>query len=72
MGMNNTIFTTGAYVRPQIVIDEQGDEKWVWVIAEFIDDSFKDGVVFNPPEVADNHQELCKNLAYDMEEINHA
>ena len=65
--MDNTIFTTGAYLRPQKIVDTMGIEKWVWVITEFIDDSFKDGEVYNPSEVAGSHQELCRNLTHELE-----
>jgi len=68
--MNNTIFTTGAYLKPQKVTDAIGNEKWVWVVAEIIDDSFKVGEVFNPPEIANTHNELYRNLIHDIEEIN--
>ena len=64
--MDNTIFTTGAYLKPQKIVDSCGNEKWVWVIVEFIDDSFKDGAVFNPPEVADSHQELYRNMTHEI------
>ena len=64
--MNDTIFTTGAYLRPQKIVDTMGIEKWMWVITEFTDDSFKDGEVFNPSEVADSHQELCRNFTHEI------
>lgn len=50
----NTIHTTGALLQPQKVTDMSGNVIWRWTVAEFTDDSFKDGEVFNPPETANN------------------
>jgi len=44
------LFTTGAYIQPLKVVDTRGNEKWFWVIKEFIDDTFLDGQVLNPSE----------------------
>ena len=50
--MKPMIFTTGAHLQPLKVKDEDGKESWVWIVSEFVDDSFKDGEVFNPKETA--------------------
>ena len=52
------LFTTGAYIQPLKVIDETGNEKWFWVISEFVDDTFSDGQVLNPSESGLTKQEL--------------
>jgi hypothetical protein len=52
------LFTTGAYIQPLKLIDNMGKEKWFWVIAEFIDDTFLDGKVHNPSESGLTKQEL--------------
>ena len=52
------IYTTGAILRPQKVTDMLGNMVWVWTVAEFTDDCFKDGEIFNPPETAENLDEL--------------
>ena len=52
------IYTTGAYLRPLQLIDEQGNERWVWSVTEFDGDSFNDGTVFNPNEYAPSLQAL--------------
>ncbi|MDR3326607.1 MAG: hypothetical protein LBT04_00470 [Prevotellaceae bacterium] len=59
--MNNSkdiIHTTGALLRPQKVTDMSGNVIWVWAVSEFTDDSYKDGEVYNPPETANNYEEL--------------
>ncbi|MDR1837015.1 MAG: hypothetical protein LBQ89_05085 [Treponema sp.] len=48
------IFTTGAFLRPMKVKDDDSKEYWVWTVSEFVDDSFKDGEVYNPKETARN------------------
>ena len=55
------IFTTGAFLRPIKVIQD-GQELWMWTVAEFIDDSFKDGHVFNPPELSEAEEALLVDL----------
>jgi hypothetical protein len=37
------IHTTGALLRPQKVTDMLGNEIWMWTVAEFTDDNYKDG-----------------------------
>ena len=59
--MNNMIHTTGAMLRPQKVTDSLGNVIWMWVVAEFTDDCFKDGYVYNPPETANSFEELMIN-----------
>jgi hypothetical protein len=34
----------------------------MWMVAEFIDDSFKDGYVFNPPELVETEGALSVDL----------
>jgi hypothetical protein len=55
------IHTTGALLRPQKVTDMSGKSIWMWTVAEFTDDSYKDGEVFNPPETALSLRELVKD-----------
>lgn len=56
------IYTTGAHLSPiKAVID--GEERWMWTVSEFGDDSFKDGDVFNPPESANTLEELLTNTS---------
>jgi hypothetical protein len=54
----DTIHTTGALLQPQKVTDMLGNNIWMWTVAEFTDESFKDGEVFNPPETADSLEKL--------------
>jgi hypothetical protein len=51
------IFTTGAFLRP-IKVTQDGQELWMWTVVEFIDDSFSDGEVFNPPELSETEESL--------------
>jgi hypothetical protein len=52
------IHTTGALLRPQKITDVLGNAVWIWTVAEFTDDCFKDGEVFNPIETAENLNDL--------------
>ena len=60
------IFTTGAFLRP-IKVFQDGEELWMWTVAEFIDDSFKDGQIFNPPEVSQAKEDLFTNTTPDTD-----
>ncbi|MDR3286464.1 MAG: hypothetical protein LBT27_03370 [Prevotellaceae bacterium] len=53
-----TIFTTGAFLRPMKVKDIEGKDFWIWTVARFEDDSFYDGEVYNPVEVANSLEKL--------------
>jgi len=63
--MKHVIFTTGAHLLPMKVNNEDGKEYWIWTVSEFIDDSFKDGEVCNPKEIAESLDELLINTAID-------
>ena len=52
---SDLIFTTGAFLR-QIKVIQDGQELWMWTVAEFVDDSFKDGEVFNPPKLSETEE----------------
>lgn len=52
------IFTTGAFLKPMKVTDSNGKEIWFWYVSEFVDDSFRNGEVFNPIENTDIFDEL--------------
>jgi len=56
------IFTTGAFLRP-IKVVQDGQELWMWTVAEFIDDSFNDGEVFNPLEFSETEEGLWVECA---------
>lgn len=59
------IFTTGAFLKP-VKTHLNGKELWMWVVTEFIDDSFKDGEVYNPNEFAETQNELFIDTTKDM------
>ncbi|OFX27201.1 MAG: hypothetical protein A2033_07445 [Bacteroidetes bacterium GWA2_31_9] len=52
------IYTTGAFLKPLKVIDSQDNEKWVWFVSEFTDDSYFNGDGFNPHEFANSKEVL--------------
>ncbi len=52
------IFTTGAFLSPLKVTDSEGKEIWLWYVSEFIDDSFKDGDIYNPKELGHTKKSL--------------
>lgn len=58
--MDEQIFTTGAYLIPI-----QIDDRWVWMVSSFEDETFKDGESFNPPEAAESLNELLTNTTKD-------
>jgi hypothetical protein len=55
------IFTTGAFLKPMKIIDYNGNEKWIWYVTEFIDDSFLNGEIYNPKETSFNKKGFLKN-----------
>jgi hypothetical protein len=65
IGGNNIIFTTGAFLEPIKIDNGYGKEKWIWQVLEFIDESFMDGDIYNPPESADSLENLMINLTPD-------
>jgi len=58
---NKEIFTTGAYLQPIKIKDENGNDFWAWIVERFEDSSFCDGEEFNPVEIAKNIEELLVN-----------
>ena len=55
------VFTTGAFLRPLQTTDQSGQVVWVWVVAKFEDDSFRNGEIYNPVEQAENLKKLLAN-----------
>ncbi|MDR0521103.1 MAG: hypothetical protein LBH00_04520 [Planctomycetaceae bacterium] len=63
------IYTTGAFLRPMQVKDANGNERWIWYVTEFEDgDSFYDGNVYNPREVAGSLEELLVDTTAEIYE----
>jgi hypothetical protein len=56
------IFTTGAFLKPLKMTDKAGKDIWVWFVSEFIDDSFLNGEVYNPPEFGNSKNKLITEL----------
>lgn len=62
------IFTTGAFLQPAKIIDNNGKETWIWHVSEFIDDSFLNGGIYNPKEIARTKDDLLMNTTSDVYE----
>lgn len=62
---NPVIFTTGAFLKPLKITNQDGKEIWIWYVTEFEEDSFLDGAVFNPEEFADTKENLLKEPVFD-------
>lgn len=50
-----TVVTIGAKIEEREI-----EGKWHWIVTEFIDDTFWDGVTLNVNESADTREELVK------------
>ncbi|GHT21187.1 hypothetical protein FACS189419_01670 [Planctomycetales bacterium] len=60
------IYTTGAFLRPMKVFDCDGKEMWLWAVTGFDGaDSFNDGNVCNPIEVANTKEKLLVDSIVD-------
>ena len=46
------VVTTGAYLIPMRIMDNMGNETWRWVVSDFIDDTYKNGKVYDAKVVA--------------------
>ena len=54
------IYTTGAYLKPLKIVDNLGNDTWVWYVSNFENDSFKDGISINPVEIANVKKHLIQ------------
>ena len=55
------IFATGAFLKP-VKITLDGKSVWIWTVTEFIDDSYKDGITYNPNEFAESKGKLLEEI----------
>ncbi|MBU1298685.1 MAG: hypothetical protein KKF20_02415 [Bacteroidetes bacterium] len=55
------IFTTGAFLKP-VMTTLNGKNVWMWTVTEFIDDSYKDGITYNPNEFAESREKLLEEI----------
>jgi hypothetical protein len=55
---NPQIYTTGAFLRPMQVKDANDNDIWIWAVEKFEDDSYNNGEVCNPLEVATTLEQL--------------
>jgi hypothetical protein len=63
----NAIFTIGAFCSPREIQTKDGERYWCWVVDEFMDESYKGGKVFNPPEWSDTLKGLLVNTTAEEE-----
>jgi hypothetical protein len=56
--INVSIYTTGAFLYPVKIKDAEGNEKWIWAVSSFEDDSYTDGILCNPITTADTKEGL--------------
>jgi hypothetical protein len=60
------IYTTGAYLRPLKMIDNNGKECWLWYVEKFEgSDSFCTREVYNPASVAKTLDDLLCDTSAD-------
>ncbi|MDR2823973.1 MAG: hypothetical protein LBB41_02080 [Prevotellaceae bacterium] len=55
---NPQIYTTGAFLHSIQVKDANGNDIWIWAVEKFEDDSYNNGEVCNPLEVATTLEQL--------------
>lgn len=55
---NSIIFTTGAFLEPKEITTKDNKKYWLWVVTEFVDDSYSDGKIFNPKEWSYSEKKL--------------
>ena len=56
----STIYTTGAFLFPVKVINDNGNPEWLWAVSQFEDDSYLDGEICDPVESAETIEKLLK------------
>ena len=54
----SSIYTTGAFIAPVKVTDENGNDVWMWAVSQFEDDTYSDGKLCNPVVTANTSEEL--------------
>ena len=54
------VFTTGAYLKAQKI-----NNKWVWIVIGFEDDTYEDGEVIDPSTCTDTRGELFNRINGD-------
>jgi hypothetical protein len=52
------IYTTGAYLRPLEIINEEGEKIYIWYVSKFESDSFYDGETCDSKECANSKEGL--------------
>jgi hypothetical protein len=63
----SNIYTTGAFLFPLNVKDDDGDDVWLWAVSSFEDESYLDGKTCDPVESAETADKL---LSHDDDDEN--
>ena len=63
---SNCIYTTGAFLTPLKVTDDEGNPQWLWVVTSFDDSTYLDGESCSPVVNAETCDEL---LLTDDDEV---
>jgi len=54
------IYTNGAFLHPIMISKANEDERWAWLVTEFVDDCYKDGEICASNETASSLQGLLE------------
>ena len=55
---SNCIYTTGAFLTPLKVTDDEGNPQWLWAVTSFDDSTYLDGECCHPVESAETVEKL--------------
>jgi hypothetical protein len=61
----SNFYTTGAYICPVRIINENGDAVWMWAVSQFEDDTYCSGKICSPVTSAERYENL---LIHDDEQ----
>lgn len=56
--MITKVFATGCFLIPVEATDPEGNPVWIWAVAGFENDTYKDGVCINPAASAATREGL--------------
>ena len=65
----STIYTTGAFLCPVMIMDESGATIWIWAVSQFDDDAYLDGEICRPVVSAETIEKLLLTDDEDSTEI---
>jgi len=65
----NCIYTTGAFLTPLMVTNDDGNPEWLWAVLSFNDSTYLDGKCCHPVESAETVEKLLLSDDDDDEVI---